>query len=208
MAFDFDSLGDLIKTVGAPLLGSVVKAVLPGAGGEIADKIINGLAKELGTAPTVDAIGTAIEADPAKGAAAANTVQLQNQDALSSALEARLKDVQDARATMVHLVDTGSVAQYGAPVVSIMVVALFATVVVVFTVKPVALSDVQSTLLNIIIGILGGGFTQVLNYWLGSSAGSARSADTIRNIATSAATPTTGQIAGKAVDAVIKAAKK
>lgn len=66
--------------------------------------------------------------------------------------------------------------------------------------------DNQVTL--ILFGALSAAFSQVVSYWLGSSAGSARSGDAIRAIAQQATTPTAGQVAGKVIDAAVKTVVK
>jgi uncharacterized membrane protein len=66
--------------------------------------------------------------------------------------------------------------------------------------------DNQVTL--ILFGGLSAAFSQVVAYWLGSSAGSARSGDAIRQIAQQATQTTVGQAAGKVIDAVVKPAAR
>lgn len=205
-------LGNLLKDVGGPLIGVVVKNALPGTLGDIgsgvAGKVIGELANALGAEPTPEAVTAAIEADPEKAKPIVAQVESSNRDAAVRELEARLKDTQDARAMQIQLIDRGSVAQYGAPVVSIMIVAGFLGLLGVFVLKPIPLNDTQADILKIMIGILAGGFAQVGNYWLGSSAGAARSSDTIRSIATSATSPSPSQMAGKVIDAAARTVAK
>lgn len=205
-------LGNLLKDVGAPLIGLVVKNVLPGSigdlSGSLAGKVVGELANALGADPTPEAVTEAIQRDPERAKDVVKSVEAANREAATNELELRLADTQDARAMQIQLIDRGSVAQYGAPVVSIMIVAGFLGLLGLFVLRPIPLNDTQADILKIMIGILAGGFAQVGNYWLGSSAGAARSSDTIRSIATNATSPSPSQMAGKVIDAAARTVAK
>lgn len=164
---------------------NVILGILPALGSLISggkgDAVI-----AAGTKIAREVFGTTDEADIAKQIETNPALAEQFKaklEAETSALQAQLADVQDARATTVALAASGSAISWGAPVVSVLVVVLFAAVVVLMLTKPVTFTDVQGTILNILVGILGGAFTQVVNYWLGSSAGSAAKDTTLKQIA-------------------------
>lgn len=190
-----DLIAALIKA-GAPILGTVVG----GPVGTLAGAAIGALADALGTAATPEAVKTAIETQP--GAAA--IVKSVEADRGPDLWEAYLRDVQDARATTVKLVEQGSAIAWGAPAVSVLIVVGFLGLVAALLFKQVPDSQVSLVL----FGTLSTAFGSVVSYWLGSSAGSARAGETIRNIAQNASTPTAGQIAGKAIDAAVKSVAK
>lgn len=72
----------------------------------------------------------------------------------------------------------------GAILVSVLAVLVFGLMVAVLLLKPVPAGS-DTTLLNVLVGTSAAGFMLVLNYWLGSSASSARKDKTISAIATS-----------------------
>jgi hypothetical protein len=189
-----DLIAALVKA-GAPILGTVIG----GPVGTLAGAAIGALAEALGTTPTADAITAAIETNPASAA----IIKAVEADKGPGLLEAYLRDVQDARATQLALVDKGSAMAWGAPVISGMIVAGFLALVFALTFKAVPDSQVA----YILFGTLSTAFGQVVSYYLGSSAGSARSGDAVRRIAENSSVPTTGAIAGKAIDAAVAAAK-
>lgn len=78
----------------------------------------------------------------------------------------------------------------GAISVSVLATIVFGAVVVLWMLRP---PSVESPVLNVLVGALAGGYGTVLNYWLGSSAGSSRKDATIQNMAATAGptTPTT-----------------
>lgn len=90
-------------------------------------------------------------------------------------LEALLADLQSARGQTVELAKAGSSIAWGAPVISVLVVVAFSTALGLFFVGRVPSNEVALMML----GTLAGGFTQVINYWLGSSAGSKAKDDQI-----------------------------
>jgi len=62
--------------------------------------------------------------------------------------------------------------------------------------------DTSAWLLSILFGVLATLFTQVSNYWLGSSEGSRRNADAIREVARSATMPGPAQVATSVANAI------
>ena len=90
-----------------------------------------------------------------------------------------VEDTQDARRSTLSLVQAGSPMAWGAVVVSILVtLAFIANIGVLFTVK-VQFTETTGQVLLLLTGTLSAAFTQVINYWLGSSAGSTDKSATI-----------------------------
>ena len=98
-------------------------------------------------------------------------------------LRIQIEDVQDARRQTVALAQQGSAIAWGPVAISVLVVAGFLALTTGLLFRAVPDSQVAMVL----YGALSAGFTQVLNYWLGSSAGSKRSGDAVRAIAESVA---------------------
>ncbi len=87
-------------------------------------------------------------------------------------LASRLADVAHARATAVQLAQTGGPMAWGAPVTSLVVLATFGTVMGLVLLR--AVPSGSETVLNVLLGTLAAMATNVVGYWVGSSAGSAR----------------------------------
>jgi hypothetical protein len=87
-------------------------------------------------------------------------------------LAARLADVAGARSQTIALAQAGSPIAWGAVGCSLVVLCGFAAVVVLVLVRP--LPPGQETLANMLLGTLAAMAGAAVNYWLGSSAGSAR----------------------------------
>lgn len=198
-ASTLSALTGALKQVGGTVLGGLIGGP---AGAAIAPVIIGALADALGADKTPEAVTKAITDNPDLAGPVVQRVEANQADALRE-LELRLSDVQNARAQTIQLVQAGSAMAWGSPVVSVIVVLGFLGALFMFMVRPIPLDNSQSTLLNILLGTLGAAFTQVVNYYLGSSASSAAKDQRLAQIGT----PTAGQIAGKAIDAVSKAGK-
>lgn len=193
-----DKLANLLKTIGAPILATAVGGPI----GTIAGAAIGALADALGTAATPEAVASKLETAPiAETGPLVRAVEADKGPEYLAELQARLADVQDARRTQIELVEKGSPLAWSTAIISVIVTLLFAAVVILMLLKPVEFTPLQTSLLNIMLGGLVVQFAQVVNYYLGSSAGSARNGDAVRALAQQANTPTTGQIVGQAVDA-------
>lgn len=136
---------------------------------------VTGIAREVLGTDSPDAIERAVAADP--------NIALQFKQALIQAeadarrqefetLQAQIADVQSARQQTVELAKTGSAIAWGAPAVSVLAVAVFGGFVYMLFAKE--LPDGMKDALMLMAGAASAGFTQVLGYWLGSSAGSAQ----------------------------------
>lgn len=96
-------------------------------------------------------------------------------DAQLASLTAQLKDVANARALTSELAQSKSAVQWAAPIVSIVVLATFGSVM--FLALTRALPAGSETLLNMLLGSLAAMTTSVVSYWVGSSAGSVQKTD-------------------------------
>jgi len=94
-----------------------------------------------------------------------------------------VEDVQSARQQTLDLARQGHNAAWGAPVVSVIVIVGFFAVMALLFVVQADLPPSQAQLLNVLFGALIPAFGTVVQYWLGSSAGSKRSGDAVRAIA-------------------------
>lgn len=96
---------------------------------------------------------------------------------------ALIQDTANARQQTVDLAKAGSGIAMGAPLMSIMIVVGFFSCVYILLFIDRAWDERTSTLITTLFGALIPGFTQVCSYWLGSSNGSKKSGDAIREIA-------------------------
>lgn len=189
-------LVNLLKTIGAPVLATAIGGPI----GTLASAALGALADALGTDPTPDAVASKVAAGGEAAATIVRQVEADKAPGYLDELNAYLADVKDARQQTVKLTEAGSSIAWGAPVISVMIVMGFLGLVTALLFKTVP--DNQVTL--ILFGGLSAAFSQVVSYWLGSSAGSARAGDTIRAIAQNASTPSAGQVVGKVVDAALR----
>lgn len=165
---------------------------VPGLGP--AGRIALDLAPELGrwllapdAAPVVAAVQEAIKAATGAEDPAAQAAVLADPDravrlrialagiaaASAAAADARLAaQVTDAQMAAVQRAAAGGVAAWGAPVISLVVLATFGTVM--WLVLLHAVPPGSETVLNVLLGTLAAMATNVVGYWVGSSAGSAR----------------------------------
>ncbi|RYE60364.1 MAG: hypothetical protein EOP20_02740 [Hyphomicrobiales bacterium] len=96
---------------------------------------------------------------------------------------AALADIQNARQQNVELARERSPIAWGASAVSILIVGGFFGAVYLLFLLERQWDERTANLLNVLFGALTVSFTQVVNFWLGSSAGSKRSGDAVRKIA-------------------------
>lgn len=167
-----------------PLLLNLAPTV---AGWIMGDKTGNAVEKVTGIVKQV----TGIDGDPT-AALADPALALQLKEALIRAeseererqhqeVLAQLADVQSARSQTVELAKTGSAIAWSAPVVSVMAVAVFAGFVYMLFFGTV--SDNLKDALMLLGGTAATGYGVVLQYWLGSSRGSANKDDIMAKLA-------------------------
>lgn len=92
--------------------------------------------------------------------------------AAEARLASNLADVAGARAMAAQLAQSGGPMAWGAPIMSLVVLATFGTVMGLVLLH--AIPTGSETVLNVLLGTLGAMATNVVSYWVGSSAGSAR----------------------------------
>lgn len=183
---DWSAVGSLVAQA-APTIGGLLGGLIPFPGGAILGQVAGKvLAEALGVPPTPEAVHDKITTgDPA-------TIQAQlaaadvKMNAEVEKLRIQIADVQDARATTVKLDSTGSSIAWGAPVISVVIVLGFFTVMTMLFVVKIDLTPSSVTLLNVLFGALIPAFGQVCNYWLGSSAGSQTKSDQMFAMGTAA----------------------
>lgn len=137
------------------------------------------IAKKVTGQPDGDLALAAIKADPNlalqyRVAVMANETELD---------KAYLADVADARKQTISLAEVGSSIAWGAPVVSVLIVSGYFYCIYLLFISKADMPPNNFQLLSVMFGALSLAFGQVCNYWLGSSAGSKKSGDAIRDIA-------------------------
>jgi len=180
---DWSALTPLIASA-APTIGGLLGGLIPFPGGAILGQVAgNVLAKALGVPPTPQAVKEAIETgDPVVVQRQISEAEVEMQSEVEK-LKATLADIQSARSTTVELAKVQSNIAWGAPVVSVVIVFGFFTVMSMLFVVKVDLQPNSVGLLNVLFGALIPAFGQVCNYWLGSSAGSSDKTATIAAMA-------------------------
>jgi hypothetical protein len=172
---DLTQLATTLAKAGAPILGGALGGP---AGAALADMIVGMVSNALGVPATPEAVDRAIKTNP-QNAEIVRQVEAAQGPAVLDELNARLADVQNARETTVRLVEQGSAIAWGAPVVSVLVVAGFLALVAGMMFRTVPDSQVALVL----FGSLSTAFGSVISYWLGSSAGSKDKDSTLASIA-------------------------
>lgn len=166
----------LATALGGPLAGAAVKVLgdkLLGRSDASEDEVAAALSSATLTGEQITAL---------KLAEQNFALEMARIDAASETT--RLADTASARAQTADLARSGSVIAWGAPLVSAMVVLGYFFCIWLLFVRGEDLPDNITQIVNIMFGALQAGFIQVINYWLGSSAGSKKSGDAIREIAT------------------------
>ena len=153
----------------AKLAPDIVGLALGGGAEQVAEKVGAAVRDIFGTADPA-AIDAQVAADPAKADALKTRL-----DAETERLKAGLADVADARGETLALAKSGSPIAWGSPVISTVVVVAFAAVAVVVLTR----YGVESAVGQLIAGALIAKFGTVVDYWLGSSAGSSNRVDQI-----------------------------
>lgn len=148
---------------------------------------VTGIARDVfGTDDPAD-LEAAIAKDPARALQFKMAVMQAEADARNAELQARaderraeletfraqVLDVQNARAQTVDLAKAGSPLSWSAAIVSILAVASFLGLLIAIFVFKGAIGPELKDVFLLLIGATISGYNQVLNYYLGSSSGSA-----------------------------------
>lgn len=183
---DWSAISGLVAS-SAPTIGGLLGGLIPFPGGAILCQVAGKVLSEaLGVPPTPEAVNTAITTgDPVTVQAKLSEAEAR-MNAEVEKFKAQLEDVQDARATTVKLDSTGSNIAWGAPVISVIIVFGFFSVMSLLFIIKTDFSAGTVTLLNVLFGALIPAFGQVCNYWLGSSAGSTDKSNQIERMVASA----------------------
>ena len=198
---DWSALIPLLAT-SAPTIGSILGGFIPFPGGAILGQVAGKvLAEALGVPPTPQAIHTAITTgDPATVTAALTEAETRMNVEVEK-LKAELADVQDARATTVQYVKSGSNLSLGAVVVSVIVMVGF--VGISFMAMKPDLAGVDHSVVLYLLGAWQGLATAAVSFWIGSSASSVDKSNQIAAMAGTAA-----NVASKVAVAAAAVAKK
>lgn len=165
-------VGGALLKIGAPIIGGLLQTAATAAGSPLAGKaagvVLDALGEALGVpGASPEVIARTIEADPVKAEAAARKVEATH-GPLADEVQAFLADRQDARRTTVELAQAGSGIAWGAPLVSVVVMAGFAVISYLAIYAPPA----QRETLLFLLGAWNGLAVSVVAYWVGSSVGS------------------------------------
>ena len=149
-----------------PTLGSVI---FGGKGDKVIEAATNVAREVFGTTDEA-AIAKKMETDPAlatqfKAKLEAQTAALQQE---AEMYRLQVEDTKSAREIFGTSMNIPQVILGG------IVTGGFFTVIILFIMRPLSMSTEVLTVLNIMIGILGQAFGQIVNYHFGSSAGSAQ----------------------------------
>jgi hypothetical protein len=230
---DWHSIAGAVAPI-APKLGAVLgtvigSAILPGLGstigGSVGDIAGRAIAAEFGVEATPEAVGQAIAEDPKASDKLAQIEADRGDEILAQAQEEveRLKqqtaqaqiaadDTERARQAQLSFTDKGSVLGYMPTILSILIVIGFFGACYFFLARPPTMTEATLSIVSLLLGKLSSSFDQVVQYHLGSSAGSRSKDETFKQIATSAASspaaPTANAISGIVTRAVQAAHKR
>lgn len=173
-----NELINVLSKIGAPILTTAIG----GPVGTIAGAAIGALAEALGTKPTPEAVKTAIETIPGS-ADIVRQVEATRGPEINADLKAILDDRQGSRNQTLALVEKGSAIAWGAPVVSVVVLAGFVALSIL-AMKPES-AGIRADVALYLLGAWQSLATAVVGYWIGSSAGSATKDAALKQIAAS-----------------------
>lgn len=174
----------------APTIGGLLGGLIPFPGGAILGQVAGKvLAEALGVPPTPEAVNTAITTgDPAVIQAKLTEAEAK-MNAEVEKFKAQLADVQDARGINLEFAKINSQIQWAPAAVSILVAVGFFGTLWILLKAGVNFNDTVGQVLLILVGSLVAYMNQVVNYWLGSSAGSQGKSDQIAALAANQAPP-------------------
>jgi hypothetical protein len=172
---DWSNLAGTLAEMGFRVLGTVVGGAPGGAYGAAVGSAI---AAALGVEATPAAVEKALAENPDLAKAKLQTVE-RAQEAELGEIQARLFDTQNARAATADLVHAGSILAWGAPIVTIFVLVIFAAVTATVLVRGLPPGD-QTVMIGL-VELLKQLAVACVFYWVGSSSGSKRQGDALRD---------------------------
>ena len=177
--------------IAAAVLPEIIKLIAVDTTGQLADKVGKAVSDVAGTADAVQA-KQKIDQDPAAQAAlqlklaelALAAMKIQNVEA-DRARQDALANTEGARGALEALATTNSTIAWTAPTISYLVIFgffifLFVLVWLYWGAKPADPNNQNNfviQIINIAVGALTAAFATVVNFWLGSSAGSQKKDD-------------------------------
>jgi hypothetical protein len=181
-----------------PLLASLAPGLIRWIAGDeagaVASQVVGVVQAATGTSTPEAAIAAAGNLPPderAKLAVQLAQIQAQAEQAARQSdldeLKAHLGDVGGARRQTVSLASAGSPIAWGAPVISVLVLAAFGTATFVVLTKALPAGSQEVALYT--MGALQAMACSVVTYWVGSSAGSAAKSSVMEATARAAAAP-------------------
>ena len=145
---------------------------------------VTGIARDVLGTDDPASIERAISSDPALALqfklAVLQAEAQARQDEKAETL-ALIQDVQSAREQTSRLAEAGSAIAWGSPVVSIIITVAFAVMLYVSLTR--ILPGADSKFVDTLMGVLAAAQMQVVNYWLGSSRGSAMKDQALARVA-------------------------
>jgi hypothetical protein len=172
----------LLPAIGA-LAPELLRHVIGEKAGDVADQVLGAVRSAVG-ADTPEAVEAAIR-DPQVAmqlrirlAEIAAEREAAAEKARQDELKALLSDLASARNQTVALAQAGSAIAWGAPLVSILVLVAFGLCCWVVLTR--ALPEGSQEIAYITLGTLGAMAMNVVQFWIGSSNGSARKDETLR----------------------------
>jgi hypothetical protein len=163
----------LITAVLPYLLPAVAEKIAGEPGGEVARKVI-AVAQEVTGQSEPDAVAAALKADPA----AVARLQERLAELQVEVVRVQAADRADARQQTIALVRAGSPLAYGAALVSLIVLGTFG--LVLWLVLTAQIPSGQERIADTLVGILGTLAVGCVQYWVGSSSGSAQKTELLR----------------------------
>lgn len=175
------SLAGSLARAGLPAISSILGAVVPPPYDLLVKPTFSAVAWALGVDPTVTnapaVVQAKVDADPAAAAAQLKQVEDAHADAAAE-LQAYLADVANARSQTISLAASGSMVQWGAPVVSTIAMLGFGAVAILVMLGHAG----DSAAAQLVLGAMISGWSTVLSYWLGSSKGGSDRAEAIASM--------------------------
>jgi hypothetical protein len=159
----------------APTLGAVIGTIAPVPGGAAIGGLAGKILKQVFGTDSPDELTQVISADPnaaLKLREAEIAFQLEKEKLAHEETKAYLADVQNARTREVEIAKAGKSNLTFYSIGWIITLSFFGAIVLI-TLKPMGLDASMRDVLNMLLGYLASNFTTVVQYFFGSSKGSA-----------------------------------